>query len=146
MGFFTALKTDRDYLIGADVVVETDCLPLIGMIASCTTSDIAMLRWIAYIKTMNPKLRHIKGKENPIANMLSRARFINEKAMQTEDKNGATTSRHVVHQVSIEAQDELNVSVMFKDKDYEGQWLEIGVFLKTQEVNPSWSKKQLNEF
>ena len=66
--------------------------------------------------------------------------------MQTEDKNGATTSRHVAHQVSIEAQDDLNVSVMFKDNDYDGQWLEIGNFLKTQEVNPSWSKKQLNEF
>ena len=87
-GLLAALKTDRDYLIGADVVVETDCLPLIEMIASCTTPDIAMLRWIVYIKTMNLELRHIKGKENPIANMLSKARFINEKVMQTEDKNG----------------------------------------------------------
>ena len=66
--------------------------------------------------------------------------------MQTEDKNGATTSRHVAHQVFIEPHDELNVRVMFKDKEYEGQWLEIGNFLKTQQVNPSWSKKQLNEF
>ena len=137
---------NRDYFIRADVVVETNCLPLIGMIASCTTPDIAMRRWIAYIKTMNPELWHIKGKENQVADMLSRARFINEKVMQTDDKKGATTSRHVAHQVSIKPHDELNVSVMFKDKEYEGQWLEIGNFLKTQQVNPSWSKKQLNEF
>ena len=75
--------------------------------------------------------------------MLSRARFINEKVMQTEEKNEETTSRHVAHQVSIKPHDELNVSVMFKNKDYEGQWLEIGNFLKTQEVNPSWSKKTI---
>ena len=107
-------------MIGVDVVVETDCLPLIGMIASCTTPDIAMLQWIAYIRTMNPKLRHIKGKENLVADMLSRARFINEKVMQTKDKKGETTSRHVAHQVSIEPHNELNVSVMFKDNEYEG--------------------------
>ena len=145
-GLLTALKTDRDYLIGANVVVETDCLPLIGMVESCTTPDIAMLRWIAYIRTMNPELRHIKGKDNPVADMLSRARFINEKVMQTEDKNWATTSHQVAHQVSIKPHDEFNVSIMFKDTEYEGQWLEIGKFLKTQEADPSWSKKQLNEF
>ena len=55
-GLLTALKTDRDYLIGANVVVETNCLPPIGMIASCTTPNIAMLRWIAYIRTMNSEL------------------------------------------------------------------------------------------
>ena len=118
MGFaylLTALKTDRDYLIGANVVVETDCLPLIRMIASCTTPDIAMLRWIAYIRTMNPELRHIKGKDNPVADMLSRARFINEKVMQAEDKNWATTSHQVAHQVSIKPQDEFNVRIKFKD-------------------------------
>ena len=50
------------------------------------------------------------------------------------------------HQESITPHDEFNVSIMFKDTEYEGQWLEIGNFLKTQEANPSWSKKQLNEF
>ena len=73
------------------------------MIASCTTLDIAMLQWIAYIKSMSPELWHIKGKENPVTDMLSRARLINEKVMQTEDKIEAITSRHVAHQVSIEA-------------------------------------------
>ena len=66
--------------------------------------------------------------------------------MQTDNKNEATPSHHVAHQVSSEPHDKLNVNVMFKDKEYEGQWLEIGNFLKTQEVNPSWLKKQLNEF
>ena len=50
----TAMKNEKNYLIGATVVVETDCLPLLEMIASCSTSDFAMLRWIAFIKSMNP--------------------------------------------------------------------------------------------
>ena len=76
-GFLTPLKTNRDYLIRANVVVEIDCLPLVGKITSCMKPDIAMLRWIVYIRTMSPKLWHIKGKDNPYVDMLLRARFIN---------------------------------------------------------------------
>ena len=42
-GALTALKADRNYLIGANVVLETDCLPLLGMISNCNSPDIAML-------------------------------------------------------------------------------------------------------
>jgi hypothetical protein len=129
-----ALKSDRDYLIGIDVVVETDCLLHIGMIASCTMPDIAMLRWIAYIKTVNPKLRHIKGKENPVANMLSRARFMNDEIMQDEDQERATTNYQRVDHVPIEPHNDLRVNTTFKEEEYEGEWLEIGKFLTTQIV------------
>ena len=54
-GMVTTLKNGKEYLIGACVVVETDCLPLLGMISSCSTPDTAMLRWIAYIKSLNPE-------------------------------------------------------------------------------------------
>ena len=50
-GVVSAIKADRDYLIGA------------------------MLRWIAYVKSLNPEVRHISGKDNAVADMLSRARF-----------------------------------------------------------------------
>jgi hypothetical protein len=43
-GVVTAMKNEKEYLIGASVVVETDCLSLLGMITSCSTPDIAMLR------------------------------------------------------------------------------------------------------
>ena len=54
-GVVTALKNDKEYLTGAEVIVETDCHPLLGMISNCSTPDIAMLRWIAYIKSLNPE-------------------------------------------------------------------------------------------
>ena len=86
----TTLKNEKEYLIGACVVVETDCLPLLGMVTSCTTSDIAMLRWIAYIKSLNPEFKHIAGKDNPVADMLSRARYEDEPQMIDESEDVGT--------------------------------------------------------
>ncbi|KAL3676472.1 hypothetical protein R1sor_026420 [Riccia sorocarpa] len=81
-GARTALRIDRNLLIGAYVVLETDCLPLLGMIANCSTPDITMLSWIAFIRSLNPELRHIAGKKNVVADMLSRARYRDEEQMQ----------------------------------------------------------------
>jgi hypothetical protein len=71
-GIVSAIKADRDYLIRAEVIIETDCLPLLGMMRCCMILDVAMLRWIAYIKSLNLEVRHISGKDNAVANMLSR--------------------------------------------------------------------------
>ena len=54
-GVVIALKCDKEYFIGASMIVETDCLPLLGMISSFSTPDIAMLHWIDYIKSLNPE-------------------------------------------------------------------------------------------
>ena len=48
------------------------------MISNYNLPDIAMLRWIAYIKSLNPVLKHITGKMNPVMDMLSRARYFDE--------------------------------------------------------------------
>ena len=64
-GGVTALKCDKEYLIGASVMVEIDCLPLLGI----------MLRWIAFIKSLSLDFSHIVRRDNAIANLLSRARF-----------------------------------------------------------------------
>jgi hypothetical protein len=34
-GIISAIKADRDYIIGAEVVIETDRLPILGMVSSC---------------------------------------------------------------------------------------------------------------
>jgi hypothetical protein len=85
-GIIYAIKADRDYLIRAEVVIETDCLPILGMVSSCSSPDITMLRWIAYIKLFNPELRHISGKNNAMADMLSRARFADKLDLMHEDE------------------------------------------------------------
>lgn len=69
-GTITILKAERNYLIGTNVLLEGDFLPLLDMISNYSTPDIAMLRWIAYIRSLNLVLIHIKGKENVVEDML----------------------------------------------------------------------------
>ena len=85
-GIISAVKIDKDYLIGTKVIIATDFLPILGMVSGCATLDLAMLRWIAYIKSLNPEIRHISRKDNAMADMLSRARFENEDNMVLENK------------------------------------------------------------
>ena len=50
------VKVDKDYLIGIEVILEIDCLPILGMISRCVTPDLAMLGRITYIMSLNPKI------------------------------------------------------------------------------------------
>ena len=84
------MKNEKENLIGASVVVETDCLPLLEMIVSCSTLDIAMLKWIAYIKSMDPQFKHIVEKDNLVADMLSCARYNGEEEMIDEEEDVGT--------------------------------------------------------
>ena len=43
-GIVSAVKADKDYLIGTEVIIETDCLPILGIVSRCATPDLAMLR------------------------------------------------------------------------------------------------------
>jgi hypothetical protein len=69
------------------VVIETDYLSILGMVSGCATPNLAMLWWIAYVKSLNPEIQHIAGKDNAMADMLSRARFNDESGMVSEDED-----------------------------------------------------------
>ena len=55
-GIVSAVKVDKDYPSGTEVIIETDCLPILGMVSGCETPDLAMLRWIAYMKSLNREI------------------------------------------------------------------------------------------
>jgi hypothetical protein len=74
-GMMIALKSDVIYLRGANLIIETDCLPLLGIIKNCEHADSHVLRWVAFVRSYAPELRHISGESNVVADMLSRARF-----------------------------------------------------------------------
>ena len=57
LGIISAVKADKDFLFGTEIVIETNCLPILGMISGCVTPDLEMLRWIAYIKSLNLEVR-----------------------------------------------------------------------------------------
>ena len=71
-----------------------DCLPILVMVSGCTTQDLAMLKWIAYIKSLNPEIRHISGKDNTMADMLSRARFNDKDGMVSKDEGDDKKGEH----------------------------------------------------
>lgn len=129
-GMRIALRQEREFLIGAHVVVETDCLPLLGMIANCDTPDIAMLRWIAFIRMFNPELKHIAGKDNPMADMLSRARY-------KSSKEGFECLHGEVER-KIER-------LAFCEDLYSGELLVIGHYLSTLERNTRWSDEEFSK-
>ena len=97
------------------------------MIANCNTPDIAMLRWIAFIHMINPQLKHIAGKDNPVADMLSRARY------KDEDESSTCVTIH------SHAAEEL---LEFKEDLYSGEFLLIGRYLSTLEADESWTEDE----
>jgi len=49
-----------------------------------------MLRWTAYIKSMDSKFKHIVRKDNLVADMLSRARYEDEEEMLDGEEDVGT--------------------------------------------------------
>jgi hypothetical protein len=55
-GVVSAIKSDQGYIIGLELVIETDCLPIFGMRSGCNTRDIFMLRCIMDMKSLKPEI------------------------------------------------------------------------------------------
>ena len=142
-GALTALKADRNYLIGAEVILETDCLPLLGMIANCSSPDIAMLRWIAYIKSLNPVLVHIEGKKNCVADMLSRARYFKEEEMMAHENDEELL--HGGYVMRMDGEDLSNKALPFATELYEGKLKDIGLYLSTMRRQEGWVDKTFKD-
>ena len=77
-----------------------------------------MLRWIAYIKSVNPDILHISGQANAMADMLSRARLRDGVTQSEEDEvpeDYFTLENvcrvYVIHEV--------------REEEYEGETLQI---------------------
>jgi hypothetical protein len=86
-GIISTVKSDREYLIGVEVVIEIDCIPILGMISGWNTPDIVMMRWIADIKLLNPNIRHIAGKRNIVVDMLSPVRYENDEVQVSDEED-----------------------------------------------------------
>jgi hypothetical protein len=137
-GINSAVKADRDHLIGTEVVIETDYLPILDMVSGCVTPDLAMLRWIAYIKSLNPEIRHISGKDNAMADMLSRARYVDEHGMVLEDEEVGVDFFEATHLTTERASTPtLNE---FNDSEYDREWLLIVRFLRTMTPATEWTR------
>ena len=116
-GIVKIVKTNRDYLIGAELIIETYCLLVLGIIANCDNLDQAMLRWSIYIRSINPEVRHISGHRNAIADMLSRARYKEEEILDLDDVD----KEQIVRATSITQEERMQ----FLEEEYEEEFKEI---------------------
>ena len=129
-GIVFTVKSDREYLIGTEVVIEMDCLPILGMISGCNTPDIAMLRWIIYIKSLNPKIRHIAGKRNIELDMLSRAKYEGGEVQDYEEEDVGSdffTSSFV------------RVHATLMGQEYDDEFIKIGRYLSSLRRDEAWT-------
>jgi hypothetical protein len=78
-----------------------------------------MLRWIAYVKSLNPEIEHILGKANAVADMLSRARY-NDDVSDSDNED--------VPQDFFTSEFTCRVDAIreFRVEDYEGESIRIG--------------------
>jgi hypothetical protein len=139
-GIVSTVKADRDHLVGTEVVIETDCLPILGMVSGCATPDLAILRWIPYIKSQNPEIQHIAGKDNAMADMLSRARFDDESSMVSEDEDVGVDFFEAAHLTTERGS--TPTPNKFDESEYDGEWLRIGMFLKTMTPAAEWTREE----
>ena len=129
-------------MIGTEVAIETDYLPILGMVSGCATPDLAMLRWIAYVKSLNPGIRHIFGKDNAMADMLSRVRFDNEDNMVSEDEEVGVD---FFGSAQVMANGRSTPTLKeFNENEYEGEWIRIDRFLRTLTPDVAWMKEEVN--
>ena len=90
---------------------------------------------------MNPEIRHISGKNNAMADMLSRARFEGESNMVSEDDDIALDFLKMA-QAFVDDRDVWVLHHAFYQSEYEGEWLHIGKFLSSRTAATSWSKEE----
>ena len=112
------------------------------MVSGCTTPDLGMLKWIAYIKFLNPEIWHISGKDNAMVDMFSRARFVDEDNMVTEDEElGVDFFESAQVMAKGRGAPALNE---FNENEYEEEWLRIGRFLRTLTPDVVWTNDETN--
>jgi hypothetical protein len=129
-------------LINANVVLETDWLPLFGMIANCSISNIAMLRWIGYIKSLNHVLVYIISKRNSVTDMLSRTRYMREEEMETQKVDKDNDYGYIMATTRANTDSE---TLPFKVDQYEGRLRDIDIYLSTSKRQESWMNKTLKD-
>lgn len=94
------------------------------MISTCFTSDIAMLKWIAYVNSISLEFKHVSRKDIAVANMLCRARYDGEEEIIDGEEDVGTNfySTLMARRESFC----LTTSLEFFLKElYEGEWIRV---------------------
>jgi hypothetical protein len=100
------------------------------MVSGCNTLDIAMLWWIAYIKSLSPEIWHIAEKRNVVADMVSGARYEGDEE-QGSDREEVGSDFFTSSFVRVHA--------TFMEQDYDDEFVDIGKYLSTLWRDEAWT-------
>ena len=90
---------------------------------------------------MNPEFMHIAGRDNAVADMLSRARYEDEEDMVDEDEDVGTN----FYTMALMRREGLCLATpleLFLEEFYEGEWLNIGRYLSSLKRLEIWSDQE----
>jgi hypothetical protein len=88
------------------------------MMRCCSVADVAILRWIAYVKSLNREIQHISGKAVAIIDMLSKARY-------NDDVSNSDNEEVPEDFFTSEFTCRVDAIREFRVEDYEGKSLRI---------------------
>jgi hypothetical protein len=133
------VKLVRYKVYGCNLVIETDCLPLIGFLNNPDLIDPAMVRWIAYLQLFNATYRHVKGKDNVVSDGLSRKARDDPTSSDEEDLLEGDLGMPYVLSVA-------RTTVEDWRKVYTGEWGDLVEYLVTLKRPVGLSNAKWNNF
>ena len=72
-----------------------------------------MLRWVTYLKSLNPNIRHISARDNAVTDMLSKAWF-GDDVIESDNEDASEDLEHMCR---------INVIWEFREEEYKGKSL-----------------------
>ena len=93
-----------------------------------------MLRWVTYLKSLNPNIRHISARDNAVTDMLSKAWF-GDDVIESDNEDASEDLEHMCR---------INVIWEFREEEYEGEILLIGKALQDIKGYPRRNKGRAN--
>lgn len=114
------------------------------MVFSCFRPNIAILRWITYIKSINPKFKHILQKDNALVDMLWGLRHCSEEEMIDSEEDMITNFYSTI----IARRESLNLIIwleLFLEELYECLWICIGKYLYPLDKEEDWMDQKFKK-
>jgi hypothetical protein len=122
------LKEVRYQVYGSPLIIETDCLPLLGLIKKPDPIDPTITRWVTFIRLFNPEFRHISGSKNKVADALSRRPHADQEQSVDQEETERVIDEFLSLAVTLNKEDDLKL---------------VKKYLETEALPPNYSQGEL---
>ena len=136
------LKIYRHYLMGQKVLIKTDHRPLLSMKVNTQTND-KLKRWYAIINQFNHELQYVPGRQNAMADFLSRKDEPEDMVKSPPKWEGMFKSEGVLSDVpEMKEQEKQQISLERNERQQEQQQISL---LSEEKLQNSLGDKEESE-